>query len=145
MPEQLVSIPVAESFDGFISQFTMPDFSQWNNPAVYTVALTLAVVASLETLLSVEATDKLDPQKRITPTNRELTAQGVGNIVSGLIGGLPVTQVIVRSSANIQSGGKTRASAIMHGILLCLCHCNSKYTEPYSSCQLSSSSICCWL
>lgn len=121
MPEQLVSIPVAESFDGFISQFTMPDFSQWNNPAVYTVALTLAVVASLETLLSVEATDKLDPQKRITPTNRELTAQGVGNIVSGLIGGLPVTQVIVRSSANIQSGGKTRASAIMHGILLLVC------------------------
>ena len=121
MPEQLVSIPVADSFTGFISQFTLPDFSQWNNPAVYTVALTIAVVASLETLLSVEATDKLDPQKRVTPTNRELTAQGVGNIVSGLIGGLPVTQVIVRSSANIQSGGKTRASAFMHGVLLLIC------------------------
>lgn len=121
MPKQLVSIPVAESFGGFISQFTLPDFSQWSNSKVYTVAMTLAVVASLETLLSVEATDKLDPQKRVTPTNRELTAQGVGNMVSGMIGGLPVTQVIVRSSANIQSGGKTKASAIMHGVLLLLC------------------------
>ncbi len=121
MPKQLVSIPVAESFSGFISQFTLPDFSQFNNPAVYSVAFTIAVVASLETLLSVEATDKLDPEKNVTPTNRELTAQGVGNIVSGMIGGLPVTQVIVRSSANIQSGGKTKASAIMHGVLLLLC------------------------
>lgn len=121
MPKQLVSIPVADSFSSFIGQFTLPDFSQWNNPAVYSVAFTIAVVASLETLLSVEATDKLDPQKRVTPTNRELTAQGVGNMVSGMIGGLPVTQVIVRSSANIQSGGKTKASAIMHGILLLIC------------------------
>ena len=121
MPKQLVSIPVAESFIGFISQFTLPDFSQWNNPAVYSIAFTIAVVASLETLLSVEATDKLDPDKRITPTNRELTAQGIGNIITGMIGGLPVTQVIVRSSANIQSGGKTKASAILHGILLLLC------------------------
>lgn len=121
MPKQLVSIPVADSFGSFIGQFTLPDFSSWNNPAVYSVAFTIAVVASLETLLSVEATDKLDPQKRVTPTNRELTAQGVGNMLSGMIGGLPVTQVIVRSSANIQSGGKTKASAIMHGILLLGC------------------------
>ncbi len=82
------------------------------------VALTIAVVASLETLLCVEATDKLDPYKRVTPTNRELTAQGIGNMVSGFIGGLPITQVIVRSSANIQSGGRSRASAFFHGVLL---------------------------
>lgn len=121
MPKQLVSIPVADSFNSFISQFTFPDFSQWNNPAVYTVAFTLAVVASLETLLSVEAADKLDPQKRVTPTNRELTAQGIGNIIAGLIGGLPVTQVIVRSSANVQSGGKTKLSTILHGVMLLIC------------------------
>ena len=118
---QVVSIPVAGSIQGFLNQFTFPDFSQLNNPQVYVVALTIAVVASLETLLCVEATDKLDPQKRITPTNRELLAQGAGNVVSGLIGGLPVTQVIVRSSANIQSGGKTRTSAFIHGILLLGC------------------------
>jgi len=119
--DQVASIPVADSLAGFFNQFTLPDFSQWNNPKVYTVALTLAVVASLETLLCVEAADKLDPQKRITPTNRELTAQGIGNIVSGFIGGLPITQVIVRSSANVQSGGKTKASAFLHGILLLVC------------------------
>jgi MFS superfamily sulfate permease-like transporter len=81
-------------------------------------AFTIALVASLETLLCVEATDKLDPDKRVTPTNRELLAQGTGNIISGMIGGLPITQVIVRSSANIQSGGKTKFSAIFHGFLL---------------------------
>jgi MFS superfamily sulfate permease-like transporter len=118
MGDQLVSIPVSDSLNGFIGQFTTPDFSAIGNPAIYMTAFTIAIVASLETLLCVEATDKLDPQKRITPTNRELTAQGVGNIVSGLIGGLPVTQVIVRSSANIQSGGQTKISAIAHGILL---------------------------
>ena len=116
--DHLVSIPVPESLAGFFNQFTFPDFSQWNNSQVYVVAITIAVVASLETLLSVEATDKLDPNKGITPTNRELKAQGVGNIISGLIGGLPITQVIVRSSANIQSGGKSKASAFFHGILL---------------------------
>jgi MFS superfamily sulfate permease-like transporter len=87
---------------------------------VWTTALTLAVVASIETLLCVEATDKLDPERRVTPTNRELYAQGLGNIVSGLIGGLPVTQVIVRSSANIQSGGHSRMSAVLHGAWLLL-------------------------
>ncbi|MEN0005702.1 MAG: SulP family inorganic anion transporter [Bacteroidota bacterium] len=120
-PDQLVRIPVAESFAGFLGQFTFPDFSAIANPAVYVTGLTLAIVASLETLLCVEATDKLDPYKRVTPTNRELKAQGVGNIISGLIGGLPVTQVIVRSSANIQSGGRTKSAAIIHGIILLLC------------------------
>ena len=116
--DHLVSIPVATSIDGFLGQFTTPDFSQWNNPKVYIIGATMAIVASLETLLCVEATDKLDPQKRITPTNRELLAQGAGNIISGFVGGLPITQVIVRSSANIQSGGKSKASAFFHGILL---------------------------
>lgn len=116
--DQLVSIPVADSISGFFGQFTFPDFSQWNNSHVYVTAMTIAVVASLETLLCVEATDKLDPRKNITPTNRELVAQGVGNMVSGFVGGLPVTQVIVRSSANIQSGGRSKASAFIHGILL---------------------------
>jgi MFS superfamily sulfate permease-like transporter len=119
--EQLVQIPVPESISGFFGQFTFPDFSALANPAIYLTGMTIAVVASLETLLCVEATDKLDPYKRVTPTNRELKAQGIGNIVSGLIGGLPVTQVIVRSSANIQSGGRTKSSAIIHGIIMLLC------------------------
>jgi MFS superfamily sulfate permease-like transporter len=114
----MVSVPVSGNIQQFFSQFTLPDFSQWQNAQIYVVAFTIAVVASLETLLCVEATDKLDPQKRVTPTNRELLAQGLGNMLSGLIGGLPVTQVIVRSSANIQSGGKTKMAAFVHGILL---------------------------
>lgn len=117
-PEHLVSLPVAEGLGEFTSLFTLPDFSQWNNPAIWVTAFTIAIVASLETLLCVEATDKLDPYKRLTPTNRELKAQGVGNFFSGLVGGLPVTQVIVRSSANIQSGGKTKAAAFIHGLML---------------------------
>jgi MFS superfamily sulfate permease-like transporter len=116
--EHLVTLPVASSASEFFTFFTFPDFSQITNPAIWITAITIAVVASLETLLCVEATDKLDPYKRVTPTNRELLAQGTGNILSGLIGGIPVTQVIVRSSANIQSGGKTKASAVFHGILL---------------------------
>ncbi len=116
--EHLVQIPVAESFSGFLGLFTFPDFSQIMNPAIWITAGTIAVVASLETLLCVEATDKLDPYKRTTPTNRELKAQGVGNVISGLIGGLPITQVIVRSSANIQSGGISKTSAIIHGVFL---------------------------
>lgn len=118
--DHMVNIPVSDSLGSFFGQFTFPDFTQWKNPQVYTIALTIAVVASLETLLSVEATDKLDPRKNITPTNRELLAQGTGNIISGFIGGLPITQVIVRSSANIQSGGRTKVSALFHGILLLL-------------------------
>ncbi|MFN6177907.1 MAG: SulP family inorganic anion transporter [Flavobacteriales bacterium] len=96
----------------------LPDFSGWNRPAFWSMAFTIAIVASIETLLCVEATDKLDPWKRITPANRELRAQGIGNMVSGLLGGLPLTQVVVRSSANIQSGGRTRLSTILHGALI---------------------------
>jgi len=116
--KHLVNLPVAKTGMEFLSFFTLPDFSALSNPNVYIVAVTIALVASLETLLSVEATDKLDPEKRTTPTNRELKAQGVGNIVSGLIGGLPVTQVIVRSSANINSGGKSKVATITHGLIL---------------------------
>lgn len=114
----LVSVPVASSFAEFTSLFVGPDWSEIGNPAVYVCALTIAVVASLETLLCLEATDKLDPLKRVTPANRELAAQGAGNVLSGLLGGLPITQVIVRSSANIQSGARSKLSAIIHGVLL---------------------------
>lgn len=116
--KQIVQIPVASTAGEFLAQFTTPDFSQLKNIQVYATALVIAIIASLETLLCVEATDKLDPYKRITPTNQELKAQGIGNIVSGLIGGLPLTQVIVRSSANITFGGRTKTSAILHGCFL---------------------------
>lgn len=115
---QLVSVPVPEDLDSFFGQFTFPNFGVLGNPDIWIVAFTIALVASLETLLCVEATDKLDPDKNVTPTNRELLAQGTGNIISGMIGGLPITQVIVRSSANIQSGGKSKMSAIVHGFFL---------------------------
>lgn len=118
--QQVVNIPVPESISGFFGQFTFPDFSVLSNYKVWEVAVVLAIVASLETLLCVEAADKLDPYKRITPTNRELKAQGLGNIISGLIGGLPITQVIVRSTANITFGGKSKMSAIYHGLFLLL-------------------------
>ena len=114
----LVTVPVPDSIDSFLGQFSLPNFAAITNPEIWIVAFTIALVASLETLLCVEATDKLDPRKRVTPTNKELLAQGTGNMLSGLIGGLPITQVIVRSSANIQSGGKTKMSAIIHGFLL---------------------------
>ncbi len=114
----LVNVPVPESVSGFFSNFTLPNFKALSNPDVYITAVIIAVVASLETLLCVEASDKQDTLKRITPTNRELKAQGVGNVIAGFIGGLPVTQVIVRSSANQQSGGKTKASTVIHGFLL---------------------------
>ncbi len=116
--EQLVRVPIATSFDNFIGNFRLPDFTALGNPKVYITAVVIAVVASIETLLCVEASDKQDPLKRITPTNQELKAQGIGNIIAGLIGGLPVTQVIVRSSANQQAGGKSKLSTIFHGILL---------------------------
>ena len=116
--EHMVTVPIAQDFNDFLSNFTFPDVSALARPEVYKTAVVIAVVASLETLLCVEASDKQDSLKRITPTNRELKAQGIGNIVAGLIGGLPVTQVIVRSSANQQSGGKTKASTIIHGVLL---------------------------
>ncbi len=119
--DHVVKLPVAADLNAFIGQFSLPDFTQITNPQVWTVGITIAIVASLETLLCLDATDKLDPFKRVAPANRELKAQGVGNIVSGLIGGLPVTQVIVRSSTNIQSGGRTKVSAIAHGILMLFC------------------------
>ena len=118
--DQVVRIPVPENIAGFFSQFTFPDFTAITNFEVWKIAIVLAIVASLETLLCVEATDKMDPDKRITPTNRELKAQGLGNVISGLIGGLPVTQVIVRSTANISFGGKTKLSTILHGVFLLL-------------------------
>jgi MFS superfamily sulfate permease-like transporter len=114
----LVSVPVPEDFASLAGLLTFPNVAALANPEVWVVAFTIALVASLETLLCVEATDKLDPHKNVTPTNRELLAQGTGNIVSGLIGGLPITQVIVRSSANIQSGGSSKISAIVHGFFL---------------------------
>jgi MFS superfamily sulfate permease-like transporter len=113
-------VPVPESISDFYGQLRFPNFSEIGNSEVWIVGITIALVASIETLLSVEAADKLDPDKRVTPTNRELVAQGIGNICSGFIGGLPITQVIVRSSANIQSGGKTKLSTIFHGVLLLL-------------------------
>jgi MFS superfamily sulfate permease-like transporter len=115
---QLVSIPIANGASTMADFLVFPAFSALKMAAVYKTAVVIAVVASLETLLCVEAADKLDRQKRITPTNRELKAQGIGNVVSGLLGGLPVTQVIVRSSANAQAGARTKTSAVIHGGLL---------------------------
>jgi MFS superfamily sulfate permease-like transporter len=114
----VVNVPIPDDINSFLAQFSFPNFEVITNPEVWVVAFTIALVASLETLLSVEACDKLDPNKNVTPTNRELLAQGAGNIISGLIGGLPITQVIVRSSANVQSGGKSKLSTILHGLLL---------------------------
>jgi MFS superfamily sulfate permease-like transporter len=116
--ENLVNVPKITDLSGLLSNFTFPNFSAISQQEVWIVGFTIALVASLETLLCAEATDKLDRQKRVTPKNRELVAQGIGNVLSGLIGGLPITQVIVRSSANIQSGGKTKLSAVLHGFLL---------------------------
>ncbi|MEE7626551.1 carbonic anhydrase family protein [Methylobacter sp. Wu8] len=114
----LVMIPVLNNAGDLLSQLHFPDFSLLNNPAVYLAALAIAVVASLKTLLSVEAVDKMDPYKRVTPTNRELIVQGIGNACSGLIGGLPMAQVVVRSSIGIQSGARTKATGIICGVLL---------------------------
>lgn len=117
-PDHLVSVPIPDTFDSFMGQFSFPNFQVIVRPEIWITAFTIALVASLETLLCVEATDKLDPHKNVTPTNRELLAQGTGNIISGMIGGLPITQVIVRSSANIQSGGRSKLSSIIHGFFL---------------------------
>lgn len=116
--KHLVNVPIPQSASDFMNQFSFPNFEAITNTEVWITAFTLALVASLETLLCVEATDKIDPNKNVTPTNRELLAQGTGNIISGLIGGLPITQVVVRSSANIQSGGRTKMATILHGLLL---------------------------
>lgn len=116
--EHLVNLPVASNFNEFVGQFTLPNFQAFTNPVVWITAATIAVVASIETLLCIEASDKMDPLKRYTNSNTELFAQGTGNILSGLLGGLPMTSVIVRTSANINSGGRTKVAAIAHGILL---------------------------
>lgn len=114
----LVTLPVAKNSAEFLGQFTLPNLAALGNYQVYVIAVTIAIIASIETLLSTEAADKLDPYKRVTPTNRELKAQGLGNLISGLIGGLPMTAVIVRTSANVNAGAKTKLSAIVHGLLL---------------------------
>ena len=119
--EHLVQIPVAKNPGEFFGFFTLPDFSGFLNGKVIMYGVFIAVIASLETLLSIEAVDNIDPERRVTNTNKELFAQGVGNAVSGLIGGLPVTSVIVRSSANVNAGAKSKMSAIIHGMLLLVC------------------------
>ncbi len=119
--EHLVRLPVAKSAEDFFSFFSAPDWSYLANKNVIICGITLAIVASLESLLSIEAVDDLDPYQRVTPTNRELKAQGVGNLISGMVGGLPVTSVIVRSSANVNAGARSKMSTIMHGSLLLLC------------------------
>lgn len=119
--EHLVIIPVAGSVNEFFSFFTMPNWDFLLNKDVLFTGAIIAIVASLESLLSIEAVDDLDPYQRVTPTNRELKAQGIGNIISGLIGGLPVTSVIVRSSANVNSGARSKMSTILHGTLLLMC------------------------
>ena len=116
--EHLVSLPVPASLDDFKAIIITPDFTAITNPQVWIVAATIAVVASVETLLCVEASDRMDTLKRYTDTNRELKAQGFGNIISGFIGGLPMTSVVVRTSANINSGAKSKMSSIIHGVLL---------------------------
>ena len=118
VPEHLVSIKGAKTAQEFFGFFTMPDFSGFTNSKVIITGIMIAIIASLETLLSIEAADNLDPERNITSTNRELIAQGVGNSISGLIGGLPITSVIVRTSANVQSGAKSKLSTIFHGFLL---------------------------
>ena len=117
----LVQIPVAETAGEFFGFLTFPDFKEWANPGIYTAAITIAIVASLETLLNLEAVDKLDPERKRSPPSRELIAQGIGNTVGGLIGALPVTAVVVRGSVNVSVGAKSKLSAILHGILLLVC------------------------
>jgi MFS superfamily sulfate permease-like transporter len=121
MPEHLVKLPVPQSFEEFKDIIVMPDFSGFNNPKVWITAATITVVASIETLLCIEASDRMDIQKRYTDTNNELKAQGIGNMISSLLGGLPMTSVVVRSSANANAGARTRMSTIIHGMLLLIC------------------------
>ncbi len=119
--QHLVSLPVPQSFDDFKNLVTMPDFNGFTNPKVWIAGATIAIVASIETLLCIEASDRLDLQRRITDTNLELKAQGIGNLISSFIGGLPMTSVVVRSSANANSGATSKASTIIHGVLLLIC------------------------
>lgn len=117
-PEHLVNLPVPQSWDDFKNIIVTPDFSGFTNSKVWIVGATIAIVASIETLLCIEASDRMDTQKRYTDTNVELKAQGIGNILSSLIGGLPMTSVVVRSSANASAGAKSKMSTIIHGFLL---------------------------
>lgn len=126
----LVTLPIISNFNELKEVFIQPDFLNFSNgfnyqsflnKEVWTIAGTIAIVASLETLLCIEATDRIDPQKRLTDTNLELKAQGIGNIISSLVGGLPMTSVVVRSSANANAGAKTKMSTIVHGLLLLVC------------------------
>lgn len=118
--EHLVKLPTASSFSEFFTQFSFPNFAGFTNPAVWITAATIAAVASIETLLCLEAGDKMDPLKRYSSANIELKAQGIGNILAGLIGGIPMTSVIVRTSANVNAGARTKFSAIAHGVFLLL-------------------------
>ena len=120
-PMHLVSLPVPKNAAAFLAQFSLPDFKGFMDPAVWKTGVIIAVVASIETLLCIEATDQMDPHKRYTSGNAELRAQGIGNMLSGLIGGLPITSVIVRSSANINAGAQTKRATILHGTLLLVC------------------------
>lgn len=117
----LVQLPEAGNVQEFFGFFSFPDFSQISNPQIITIALSIAFIASLESLLSTEAGDKLDPYKRKTSTNRELKAQGIGNIIAGFVGGLPITAVIVRTSANVNAGGRTKTATITHGTIMLVC------------------------
>ncbi|MEC3877222.1 SulP family inorganic anion transporter [Chryseobacterium salviniae] len=119
--QHLVSLPVPQSLDDFKNLITIPDFNGFLNPKVWIAGATIAIVASIETLLCIEASDRLDVQRRITDTNLELKAQGIGNLVSSFIGGLPMTSVVVRSSANANAGATSKMSTIIHGILLLIC------------------------
>lgn len=119
--KHLVNIPVASSLGEFFGQFTLPNLSGFTMPKVWETGIVIAIVASIETLLCIEAADKLDTHKRYTPVNRELRAQGVGNMISGLLGGMPMTSVIVRTSANINAGARSKMSTIFHGVLLVIC------------------------
>ena len=119
-PSHLVQVPVASTLAELVEFLPRPDFSQWANPVVYTAGFTLAIVASLETLLNLQAADRLDPQQRLSPPSQELFAQGLGNVACGLVGGLPITSVVIRSSVNINAGGKTRLATIIHGTMLAL-------------------------
>jgi carbonic anhydrase len=120
-PRLMVNVPVSESIGSFLMLLTLPDFGQWANPAVYVAGLTIAIVASLETLLNLDAVDKLDKYQRLSPPNRELWAQGAGNIACGLLGGLPITSVIIRGSVNVNAGSRTKLSTVWHGVLLLFC------------------------
>lgn len=119
--EHLVGLPIPQSFEEFKAIFVTPNFAAITNPQVWVVGFTIAIVASIETLLCIEAADRMDFQKRYTNTNVELKAQGIGNVICSLLGGLPLTSVVVRSSANNNAGAKSKMSAIIHGFMLLIC------------------------